>query len=273
RPVGYATVCRRVGIQERVAWFRMQRVSNAFMGAVAFETYWEHYRDALHRINPDRYLALGEAQTKAFAKSAYQTACAIGLETIGGICWYLIPCSWLGLHFATDPRYAEVFRRLAARSNGETEAARIESAGEQFSHLADLTVGLEAERLPAALQRFDAQLPWIMDARVTPEAAITMMVEIWGHPAAITATFPAHAFWAASMAELSAIGLHDPAAVKTHLSLAYWLGSGFLRDPQHGWALEAIQLARAEFRDPATALAIAARHRLDQVTMRLAGAA
>jgi hypothetical protein len=251
----------------------MQRVSNAFLGDVAFETYWEHYRDALDRINPDRYHALGDAPTKAFARTAYQTACRIGLETVGGICWYLIPCSWLGLHFSSDPRYAAIFRTLATRPNGESEAERIENAGAQFVRIADLTVGLEAERLPAALQRFGAQLPWIMDNRVTAEAAIAMMVDLWGHPAAITGTFPVQAFWAASVQELSAIGLEGQVAVKVHLAMAYWLGTGFLRDPQHGWAMDTIRLAQAEYRDPITALTHEARRRLDHAAIRLAGAA
>jgi hypothetical protein len=251
----------------------MQLVSRAFMDDVAFETYWDSYRDALFRINPDRYRDLGDAQTKAFARAAYRTARSIGLETVGGICWYLIPCSWLGLHFGTDPRYAEIFRRLCAGPDGASDEARIEQAGAQFASIATFSVGLQAERAGPALQQFDAQLSWILDPRVTADAAIGMMVGIWGHPPQVAASFPAQAFCAASVQEVAAMGLQGDTALRAHLAIAYWLGTGFLRDPQHAWALAAIREAKTDYRDPVAALADAARQRLAQVTRQLPGAA
>jgi hypothetical protein len=251
----------------------MQMVSRAFMDDVAFETYWDSYRDALFRINPDRYGDLGDTQTKAFARAAYHTARAIGLETVGGICWYLIPCSWLGLHFGTDPRYAEIFRRLCAGPDGASDEARIEQAAAQFGSIAEFSVGLQAERVAPALQRFAAQLAWMLDPGEAVDAAIGMMVGIWGHSPQLAATFPAQEFQAASAQEIGAMGLKGASALRTHLAIAYWLGTGFLRDPQHAWALAAIDQARADYRDPVAALTHAARQRLAQVTRQLAGAA
>jgi hypothetical protein len=251
----------------------MQMVSRAFIDDVAFETYWDSYRDALFRINAGRYRELGDVQTKAFAREAYRTARSIGLETVGGICWYLIPCSWLGLHFGSDPRYAEIFRRLCAGPDGASDDARIEQAGAQFASIAEFSVGLQAERTGSALQQFDAQLSWILDPGIRVDAAIGMMVEIWGHTPAIVASFPTQAFWTASVREVAAMGLKGDAALRTHLAIAYWLGTGFLRDPQHAWALAAIRQAQTDYRDPVTALAHAARQRLAQAVRQLAGAA
>jgi hypothetical protein len=98
-------------------------------------------------------------------------------------------------------------------------------------------------------------------------------VGIWGHPLPIAASFPTQAFLAASVQEVAAMGLNGDAALRTHLAIAYWLGTGFLRDPQHAWALAAIHEAQAEYRDPVTALAHVARQRLAQAARQPAGAA
>jgi hypothetical protein len=251
----------------------MQMVSSAFMNDVAFETYWDNYRDALFRINTERYAELGDAQTRAFAQAAFRTARSIGLDTVGGICWYLIPCSWLGLHFGSDPRYAEIFRRLCAGPEGASDEARIEQAGAQFASVAAFSVGLQAERAAPALQQFDAQLSGILDMRVTAEAAIGMMVGIWGHPPAIAASFPVQAFSAVSAQEAAVMGMKADGALRIHLAVAYWLGTGFLRDPQHAWALAAVRQAQMAGGDPATALGHAARQRLTQTLRQRVGLA
>ena len=134
----------------------MQRFSNLLMSDIAFETYWPTYRDALFRINATRYRGLGEVRSKTFAKMAYVAARGLGIGTVGGVCWYLIPCGWLGLHFGNDPRYAEIARRLTGNECDGDEDVRIDRASHVFRKIAEQTTGLEGEKVPAALQRSQA---------------------------------------------------------------------------------------------------------------------
>jgi hypothetical protein len=251
----------------------MQKFSGQLMSDIAFETHWPAYRDALFRINAQRYRGLGEARSKAFAKQAYATARALGISTVGGICWYLIPCSWLGLHFGHDPRYIEISRRLAGDAAQGDEYARIDAAGQVFRAIAAQSTGLEGERIPAALQRCQAQAAWLADARTTPEAAIDILLDAWDVGPDARRSFPRADFLASSAGEISHADLHGEAALKTHGIIAFWLGTGFLRDPQFGWAADAVGEAKAEGRDPVPALAHYANKRLDRVMLRHEGVA
>jgi hypothetical protein len=251
----------------------MQRFSNLLMSDIAFETYWPAYRDALFRINPVRYRGLGEARSKAFSKAAYLAARDLGIATVGGVCWYLIPCSWLGLHFGTDPRYVEISRRLAGNENDGDEDVRIEHASQAFRKIAEQTTGLEGERVPAALHRSQAQAAWIADARTTPEAAIDILLDAWEAGPDARRSFPKADFIAASQGEVVQAGLRGDTALKTHVVIAFWLGLGFLRDPQFAWAADAVQDAEADGHDPVAALAFYANKRLDRVMLRHEGGA
>jgi hypothetical protein len=250
----------------------MQRFSGLLMSDIAFESYWPTYRDALFRINPTRYRGLGEARSKALAKMAYMAARALGIGTVGGVCWYLIPCSWLGLHFGSDPRYTEISRRLAGNDNDGSENVRIEHASQAFRMIAEQTTGLEGERVPAALHRSHAQAARIADVRTTPEAAIDILLDAWDVGPDARRSFPKADFIAASQGEVVQAGLRGDTALKTHVVIAFWLGAGFLRDPQFAWAADAVAEAKADGQDPVAALAYYANKRLDRVMLRHEGA-
>jgi hypothetical protein len=250
----------------------MQKFSSLQMSDIAFETNWTAYRDALFRINPLRYRGLGEVRSKAFAKQAYVAARVFGIGTVGGICWYLIPCSWLGLHFGSDPRYVEIARRLAGDAAQGDEYERIDAAGQVFRAIAAQTTGLEGERVPEALRRSEASAAWIADARTTPDGAIDILLDAWDVGPDARRSFPRADFIARSQGEIADADLRGDAALKTHVVIAFWLGSGFLRDSQFAWAADAVQEAKADAKDPVAALAYYAQKRLDRVMLRHEGA-
>jgi hypothetical protein len=251
----------------------MMKFSSGLMSDIAFETHWAAYRDALFRINPLRYRGLGEARSKDFAKQAYVAARALGIDTVGGICWYLIPCSWLGLHFGSDPRYVEIARRLAGDAAQGDEHARIDAAGQVFRAIAAQTTGLEGERVPDALRRSQAQAAWIADTGTTPDGAIDILLDAWDVGPDARRSFPKADFLAGSAGEISHADLRGDAALKTHVVIGFWLGLGFLRDPQFAWAADAVAEAKSEGHDPVAALAFYAQKRLDRVMSRHEGVA
>jgi hypothetical protein len=249
----------------------MERFSNLLMSDIAFETYWPTYRDALFRINAARYRGLGEVRAKEFAKKGYAAARSFGIGTVGGICWYLIPCGWFGLHFASDPRYVEIARRLAGNASDGDEDVRIERARYVFCKIAEQTTGLEGEKVPAALQRSHSHAAWLADWRTTPEAAIDFLLDAWDVGPDARRSFPRAEFIACSQREVVQAGLRGDAALKTHAAIAFFLGSGFLRDPQFSWASDAVANAKHDRQDPVEALAHYANKRLGRAMLRHEG--
>jgi hypothetical protein len=249
----------------------LERFSSRLMSEIAFETYWPTYRDALFRINAMRYNGLGEVRSKEFAKKAYAAALGFGIGTVGGVCWYLIPCGWLGLHFASDPRYAEIARRLAGNACDGDEDVRIERARHVFCKIAEQTTGLKGEKVPAALQRSQAHAAWLADARTSPEAAIDFLLDAWDVGPDARRSFPKAEFIACSQREVERAGLRGGAALKTHVAIAFFLGTGFLHDPQFGWAADAVQQAKDMGQDPVAFLAHYGRGRLDSLIEQRAG--
>jgi hypothetical protein len=251
----------------------LQKFSNSQMADIAFNANWPSYEDALNRINPERYRGLGEVRTKLFARLAFADARALGLNTVGGVCWYLIPCSWLGLNFLRDPRYVQIGHMLAGQDDDGTEDARLENARARFCWIAEHTTGLNGEFVPAAVDRSLSAFPFLQDPQMTPYRIVEALLDAFALTPQFREAFPRGMFIDTCADEAYRAGLHGPDAVKVHVAIAFWLGSGFLRDPQFAWTQDVIADARNHRADPISALAAYAAKRLDRMAVRSRGVA
>lgn len=244
-------------------------ISDDLIAETAFQTHWPSYNDALMRINATRYRGLGGVRTKDFARRVWNDASMIGLRTVGAVCWYLIPCSWLGLHFRDDPRYFEMAHAL---HGDEPERVRIELARQHFIRIAEQTTGLNGERVPAALRQTQAALHQLSDPRTTADDIISISLAAWDINHDLRTAFPRSTFVNASRRELAQADNGGDMAgeepLKMHIGMAFWLGTGFLRDPQYAWVSDSIMRSRAIGRLPMQALVTYAQKRLDRVSAR-----
>lgn len=244
-------------------------VSDDLIAETAFQTHWPSYNNALMRINATRYRGLGDERTKNFARCAWDDALMIRLRTVGAVCWYLIPCSWLGLHFRDDPRYFEMARAL---HGSEPEGERIEIARQHFIRIAEQTTGLNGERVPAALRRTKDAFHQLSDPGITTNDIVNISLAAWDIHHDSRTDFPRNDFVDASRQELAKADIEGDMSgetmLKMHVGMAFWLGTGFLRDPQYAWVSDSIMRSRAIGHPPMQALVTYAQKRLDRVSTR-----
>ena len=204
-----------------------------------------------------------------FARHAWNDALSINFSTVGSICWYLIPCSWLGLKFMEDPRYVEMARALLSNRH---EDDRIEIARQHFIKISQQTTGLNGERVHNALHKTKQVYHQIKDTRMSSDGVINISLDAWELHPDIQHIFPRELFLGYSRKELSIADIRgdmsDPLSLKVHVGMSIWLGTGFMRDPQYAWVKDVIDRARSFGRLPMHEIIDYAEKRIDRALIR-----
>ncbi|AGT11032.1 hypothetical protein [Paracoccus aminophilus] len=211
------------------------KISTEALDEIRFEANYDTYESMLMRLDPTRFRGLGPKNREAFIRHAVKTCDTWQLHFVNDVAYVMFVMSFLGSYFHEDIRYLGLTAELETIPDGAD--TRIERLRSRFIALGERFIGRDM-----ALYRRD--LAYFSD-KILPEArrydAPSML-------AALTASHGARSYELHSaqgsvylqqaQAASAGLGFDGGEGLTLATAFAYWLGTGFWKDPLYPWIPE-----------------------------------
>lgn len=210
-------------------------LSAAVLDEIRFEANYDSYDSMLMRLDPIRFRGLGQAHREVFIRHAVTVCDEWQLHFVEDVAYVMFVMSFLGSHFHQDMRYQ--FLRAELERTPEGADDRIERLRERF-----ITIGARFIGPRMVLYRRD--LSYFRDHILPGSRGFSsekMLAELTAsHAERSYDLHPDQRALYLRQAQMAAAGLGfgDAEGLTLSVALAYWLGTGFWKDPLYPWVAE-----------------------------------
>lgn len=195
----------------------------------------------LSELDKNRFQGLGDVHTEAFIEHAMAFADGLEFQFQEEVQYIMFVMHFLGSYFYDDARYEPITTTLRARVTGKDE--RIQECYRVFSAFSRRFLGEDFSVFATALERYAECSEGILQADNPSQFSFDAFCKAYALDANMRSAFPINAMHDAAKVAATELGISNERGIAVCLSLSFWMGTGFHKDPLYPWVKDKAEAA------------------------------